>query len=467
MSQQVLRNALAHAEKFLAQLPSRPVRAQASREELIALLGGPLLQKGEDPARTIDLLARGGERGSMASAGPRYFGFVIGGSLPVTVAADWLTATWDQNAGLYATSPIASVLEDVAAEWLLELLGLPRTASVGFVTGCQMANFTGLAAGRYQVLKQAGWNVEEDGLTGAPPINIVVSDEAHVTIFAGLRMLGLGSRNVKRIASDDQGRMRAEGLEELLPTLKGPTIICAQAGNVNTGSFDPISPVAELARAFGAWLHVDGAFGLWAAATPRSEELLKGIELADSWATDAHKWLNVPYDSGISICAHPEAHRAAMGSSAAYLINDDAARDPYLYTPEFSRRARGVSVYAALRSLGRKGVREMVERCCTYARLFAEFLSADPRVRILNDVVLNQVLVRFGDDDELTRAVISAVQEEGTCWLSGTTWHKLAAMRISVSNWSTTTADMEMSAQAILRAVEAASGKAAAGVQVR
>jgi glutamate/tyrosine decarboxylase-like PLP-dependent enzyme len=278
-------------------------------------------------------------------------------------------------------------------------------------------------------------------------------------------MLGLGSRNGKRIAVDDQGRMRPEELKRLLPTLIGPIIVCAQAGNVNTGAFDPLDAIADLAHEHGAWLHVDGAFGLWAAVSPELKSQLKGIELADSWATDAHKWLNVPYDSGVSICAHPEAHRAAMGSSAAYLIYSDAARDPYFYTPEFSRRARGITVYAALRSLGRKGVRDLVERCCAHARLFAELLSHDRRVKILNDVVLNQVLVRFGDDDDLTRAVISRVQEEGTCWLSGTTWHKLAAMRISVSNWSTTTQDVEMSADAILRAVEAVSNKTAATVQ--
>ena len=467
MSNQVLRDTLAHAEKFLAQLPNRPVRAQATRDQLMALLSAPLSEQGEDPAATINLLARAGEQGTMASAGPRYFGFVIGGSLPVSVAADWLTTAWDQNAGLYATSPIASVVEDVASEWLLDLFGLPTTASVGFVTGCQMANFTGLAAGRYHVLKQAGWDVEEDGLTGAPPINIVVGDEAHVTIFAGLRMLGLGSRNVKRIAIDRQGRMRAEELKRLLPALKGPIIVCAQAGDVNTGSFDPLDAIAEVAHERGAWLHVDGAFGLWGAVSPGLKSLLKGIELADSWATDGHKWLNVPYDSGISICAHPEAHRAAMGSSAAYLINADTARDPYLYTPEFSRRARGVTVYAALRSLGRKGVQDLVEHCCSHARLFADLLSRDQRVKILNDVVLNQVLVRFGDDDEFTRAVISHVQEEGTCWLGGTIWQKLAAMRISVSNWSTTKQDVETSAQAILRAVEAISGKAALTVQAR
>jgi glutamate/tyrosine decarboxylase-like PLP-dependent enzyme len=467
MSYEVLRNTLAHAEKFISQLPNRPVRAQATREQLIALLGARLSEQGEDPASTIDLLARAGEQGTMASAGPRYFGFVIGGSLPVSVAADWLTTTWDQNAGLYATSPVASVAEDVASEWLLDLFGLPKSASVGFVTGCQMANFTGLAAGRYHVLKQAGWNVEEDGLNGAPPINIVVGDEAHITIFAGLRMLGLGSRNVKRIAVDGQGRMRPEELKRLLPTLKGPIIICAQAGNVNTGSFDPIRAIAEQARQHGAWLHVDGAFGLWGTVSPELEPLLEGIDLADSWATDGHKWLNVPYDCGVSICAHPEAHRAAMGSSAAYLIYSDAARDPYFYTPEFSRRARGITVYAALRSLGRKGIRDLVERCCAHARLFAELLSHDRRVKILNDVALNQVLVRFGDDDEFTRAVITRVQEEGTCWLSGTTWHKLAAMRISVSNWSTTSHDVEISAQAILRAVETVGGKAAVTAQAR
>src|SRR5262249_53184980 len=273
MPYEVLRDTLAHAEKFISQLPNRPMRAQATREQLIALLDARLSEQGEDPADTIDLLARAGEQGTMASAGPRYFGFVIGGSLPVSVAADWLTTTWDQNSGLYATSPIASVVEDVASEWLLGLFGLPKTASVGFVTGCQMANFTRLAAGRYHVLEPAGWNVEEDGLTGAPPINIVVGDEAHVTIFAGLRMLGLGSRNVKRIAADGQGRLRPEELKRLLPTLKGPIIICAQAGNVNTGSFDPLDAVAEQARQHNAWLHVDGAFGLWGAVSPELKPL--------------------------------------------------------------------------------------------------------------------------------------------------------------------------------------------------
>ncbi len=454
MDPKLLARTAAHAQKYLDSLPTRPVKENASREELIALLGGPIPENGEDPVTTIDLLAHAGDIGTVACSGPRYFGFVIGGSIPAAQAADWLTTTYDQNAGLYAISPLNSVAEDVAAEWLLELLGLPSTASVGYVTGGQMANFTGLAAGRNEVLHRAGWDVEQQGLQGAPIVNVVVGDEAHVTVFNSLRLLGLGANTPKRVRADRQGRMIAEDLAKVLQTCNGPTILCAQAGNVNSGAFDPIDRIAELAKQHKAWLHIDGAFGLWAALSPELRHYLKGVEHADSWALDGHKWLNVPYDCGIAIVAHPRAHRAAFASTASYLIQSSTRRDPHEYVPEFSRRARGINVYAALRSLGRSGMLQLVERGCAQAKQFARILSADRRVRILNDVVLNQVVVRFGDSDELTAAVIERVQQDGTCWLAGTRWQGSGAMRISVSNWSTTDADVDVSARAILVALD-------------
>ena len=450
----LLARAHAHAGDFLRDLPQRFVGARAGRDEMIAALDRPLPQAGEDAAAVLDLLAGQAGRGASACAAPRYFGFVIGGSLPVALAADWLVSTWDQNAGIHVISPLAAALEEIAARWLLDLFDLPRDSGVGFVTGCQMAHFTCLAAARHGVLRRAGWDVETEGLNGAPRIHVVASDEAHVTVDVALRYLGLGTRALVHVEADKQGRMRADRLRELLPTLQGPVIVCAQAGNVNTGAFDPLREIGEIARAHGAWLHVDGAFGLWARAS--ADEVLReradGIELADSWATDAHKWLNVPYDSGIAIVRHAEDHRAAMTSTAAYLIQTGGAeRDAVDWVPEFSRRARGIPVYAALRALGRDGVAELVDRCCACARQFATLLGAEPGVRILNDTVLNQLLVRFGDDDALTRAVVTGVQDEGTCWASGTTWHGLAAMRISVSNWATSEDDVAISAAAMLR----------------
>ncbi|HSP14586.1 MAG TPA: aminotransferase class V-fold PLP-dependent enzyme [Thermoanaerobaculia bacterium] len=413
----------------------------------------PLSDDGEDATAVLDALAVAAERGTMATPSPRFFGFVIGGSLPVTVGAEWMVAAWDQNAGLYAASPIAAVAEDVAREWLLDLFRLPREASVGYTTGGQMSNFTCLAAARHAVLGNAGWNVEEDGLQGAPKVNIVVSDESHVTIFVALRYLGLGTHAV-HVPTDEQGRMRADGLRDALRKLSGPTIVCAQAGNVNSGAFDPLREIATETRERGAWLHIDGAFGLWASASRRKRELIDGVELADSWATDAHKWLNVPYDCGVAIVRDSVAHRASMTASAAYLEQTTGReRDSVDWTPEFSRRARGISVYAALRTLGRLGVEDLIDRLCDRARQFAEILQRDDRVRILNDVTLNQVLVRFGDDDQRTRDVITRVQQDGTCWLAGTVWHKMAAMRISVSNWATTEEDVERSAAAILRSL--------------
>jgi len=450
----LLARAHAHAGDFLRDLPQRFVGARAGRDEMIAALDRPLPQAGEDAAAVLDLLAGQAGRGASACAAPRYFGFVIGGSLPVALAADWLVSTWDQNAGIHVISPLAAALEEIAARWLLDLFALPRDSGVGFVTGCQMAHFTCLAAARHGVLRRAGWDVETEGLNGAPRIHVVASDEAHVTVDVALRYLGLGTRALVHVEADKQGRMRADRLRELLPTLQGPVIVCAQAGNVNTGAFDPLREIGEIARAHGAWLHVDGAFGLWARAS--ADEVLReradGIELADSWATDAHKWLNVPYDSGIAIVRHAEDHRAAMTSTAAYLIQTGGAeRDAVDWVPEFSRRARGIPVYAALRALGRDGVADLVDRCCARARQFATLLGAEPGVRILNDTVLNQLLVRFGDDDALTRAVVTGVQDEGTCWASGTTWHGLAAMRISVSNWATSEDDVAISAAAMLR----------------
>lgn len=454
--EELLRRAHDHAVSFLRALPERFVGARASRDELLSALRVPLTESGEDAGAVLDALASQGERGAIGSAGPRYFGFVIGGSLPVALGADWLTSAWDQNPGIYATSPLSSVIEDVAREWVLDLFDLPRHAGVGFVTGCQMANFTGLAAARHGVLARVGWDVEANGLAGAPHVNLITSGESHVTIDVSMRYLGFGTRALLRVETDEQGRMRPDRLRRLLDNLTGPTIICAQAGNVNTGAFDPLREIAELAHEHNAWLHVDGAFGLWARASRSLQPLADGIELADSWATDAHKWLNVPYDCGIVIVRHPEDHRASMTTTAAYLVQTSGIeRDAVDWVPEFSRRARGVTVYAALRSLGRSGVADLIERNCAHARLMADLLRRDPRVVILNDVTLNQVLVRFGNDDELTRRVIAGVQQDGTCWLGGTTWHEMAAMRISFSNWATSEEDVRRSAEAILSVVSA------------
>lgn len=455
-----LARAKAHATSYLRALPDRHVGARTTRDELLAALRTALPRQGDEGGDVIDLLAAQVERGAVACNSPRYFGFVIGGAYPVALAADWLVSTWDQNAGIYAISPLVAVLEEVAAQWLLELFDLPRGSGVGFVTGCQMANFTCLAAARHAVLRDAGWDVEADGLTGAPRIHVVASAESHITIDVALRYLGLGTRSVRRVEADAQGRMRADRLRELLATLDGPTIVCAQAGNVNTGAFDPLGEIGEIARQHGAWLHVDGAFGLWARASDTHRALADGIELADSWATDAHKWLNVPYDSGVAMIRDADAHRAAMTSTAAYLVQTRGEeRDAVDWVPEFSRRSRGVPVYATLRALGRDGVQDLVDRCCARARQMADALAREDGVRLLNDVVLNQVLVRFGEDDDLTRAVIDGVQREGTCWLGGTTWQGLGAMRISVSNWATTEDDAARSAAAILKVFRSLRGR--------
>lgn len=460
MTLAVLNRAAACATDYVAGVRDRPVRATASGDDLRLALGGALPEHGSDPVEVIDRLAKAAETGTVATGGSRYFGFVVGGSLPVATAADWLVSSWDQNAATFVLSPLTSVVEAVVSGWVKDLVGLDARHSVGFVTGCQMANFTCLAAARHHVLQAARWDVERQGLFGAPAIDVLVSDEAHYTVFTALRMLGLGSDRLRRVPADTQGRMRADALAAFVEGGRGPCIICAQTGNVNTGAFDPIDQIASIATARGAWLHVDGAFGLWAAATPALRPLLAGIEKADSIATDAHKWLNVPYDCGLALTAHPEAHRGALLLPAHYVVATSTERDSRDFTPEESRRARAVPVYAALSTLGRAGLAELVDRCCALARQMAKRLSQHPQVAVLNEVVLNQVLVRCTPPsrdatavDDFTRRVIASVQEEGTCWLSGTLWQGQAAMRISIVNWSTTEADIDRSADAILAAV--------------
>jgi glutamate/tyrosine decarboxylase-like PLP-dependent enzyme len=449
------------AASYLEKLPERPVGWLADVDALRSRLGGPLPEEPTDCRQVIADLADAVEPGLVASPGGRYFGFVIGGTEPAAIAADWLTSTWDQNAGLFVCCPSSAVVEEVAGAWLVQLLGLPSGVGFGLVTGCQMAHVTALAAARHGVFARAGWDVGERGLIGAPAVRVLAGAQRHITVDRALRLLGFGSGSIIPIESDGQGRMIAAALSDALATADGPTIVCAQAGNVNTGAFDPLDEIADLASGAGAWLHIDGAFGLWAAASPAHRHLVAGADRADSWAVDAHKWLNVPYDSGIAFCANPEAQQAAMGVRASYLIHAEPGgpRDALEWNPEFSRRARGFPIYAAIRSLGRSGIAELIERCCGHARRFAEALEAAPHAEVLNDVVLNQVLVRFvdtaGDHDAYTDAVIEAVQSDGTCWLSGTTWQGMRAMRISVSSQATTGDDVERSIEAILHAARA------------
>jgi glutamate/tyrosine decarboxylase-like PLP-dependent enzyme len=440
------------AADYLDTLEDRPVFPDVTPEQLREALGGPLPEEPLEARQVVTELAAAVEPGLIALGSGRYFGFVIGGALPAALAADWLTSTWDQNAGLYVCGPSASVVEQVTREWLLELLGLPRHASIGFVTGTQMAHVTGLAAARFHVLSAVGWDVGTDGLQGAPRIRVLVGAKRHVTVDRALRLLGLGAPTV--VEADEQGRMKADALAAALAAGPGPTIVCAQAGEVNTGAFDPLAKIADATEEAGAWLHVDGAFGLWAAVSPDLRRLVAGIERADSWTTDAHKWLNVPYDSGIVFCAHPESHRAAMTAHAEYLIQDEGGervRDQVDWVPEFSRRARAFPVYAAVRALGRRGIVELVERCCRGARRFAEGIAAQPGVELLNEVVLNQVLFRF-EDDERTAAALAAVQGSGRVWLGGTTWAGRKAVRISVSNWQTGDEEIDLALEAFATA---------------
>jgi glutamate/tyrosine decarboxylase-like PLP-dependent enzyme len=450
----LLRDAAERAVRYLEELDRRPVRPDAAAvADLRRHFGGPLPDGPADPRAVIEVLDRAGSPATTAMAGGRFFGFVIGAALPVTVAARWLADAWDQNTGLWEPTPATSAMEEIALEWLNDLLGLPPATAAGFVTGATVANFTALAAGRHATLRAAGWNVEADGLFGAPPITVVIGEEAHPTLIKSLGLLGLGRRRVVTVPVDGQGRLRAAAL----PQLSGPAIVCAQAGNVNTGAIDPLPQIADHAAAHGAWLHVDGAFGLWAAASPELAPRVRGIERADSIATDAHKWLNVPYDCGVAFTRDADALRAAMAITAEYLPKAEEHRIPSDYTPELSRRARGVEVWAALRALGRRGVADMIERTCRHARRFADGLRA-AGFEVLNDVVLNQVLVSFGDP-ETTRRAIAAVQEDGTCWCGGTVWQGRTAMRISVCSWATTDDDVERSLTAMVQAGRAAAAR--------
>ena len=446
----ILERVLEEATGFLDGLPVRPVAARTDVEGVAAALRRPLPEEGAEPLEVIEELIAGAEPGVVAMPSGRFFGWVIGGVLPATLAADWLTSTWDQNAGLLASSPAAAGAEWVASEWLLDLLGLPTTSAVGFVTGAMIANFTCLAAARHEVLRRAGWNVERDGLPGAPPVTVIVGEERHETIDLALRFLGLGEERSIVVPVDDQGRIRLDALTDTLARVGNtPLIVCLQAGNVHSGAFDPIADAIDLAHEYGAWVHVDGAFGLWAAASARYRHLVTGVERADSWATDAHKTLNVPYDSGIAIVANAGAMYAAMGVHAAYLIQDERP-DPFATVPEFSRRARGFTVWAALRSLGRHGVAEMVERFCALARRFAVGLSELDGVSVVNDVVFTQVCVSFGTD-EVTRELATRLLKDGTAWMTPSTWHGQAVLRISVSNWRTTDEDVDRTFAAVRR----------------
>jgi len=441
---QLLQQTAERAISYLDNLGDRSVAPSADAIAKLAALDQPLNEQPTAPEEVIDSLDEICSPATMAMAGPRFFGFVIGGALPVTLAANWLAGAWDQNTGLFSPTPGTSQLEQVALNWLLDLFDLPRESGGGFVTGATMANFSALAAARHALLRREGWNVEADGLFGAPVITVVVGEEAHPTLFKSLGLLGLGRNRVVKVPVDSQGRMRADAL----PSFSGPTIVCVQAGNVNTGAFDPFTEICARAHASGAWIHVDGAFGLWATAAPSTAALANGLADADSWATDFHKWLNVPYDSGIAIVRDREALRAAMAITAEYLPTSEF-RNPSDLTPELSRRARGLEVWAALRSLGRAGVAELIGRNCRQARRFAEGLEA-AGFKVLNEVVLNQVLVAFGDA-ETTNRVIRGIQEDGTCWCGGTVWQGQTAMRISVSSWATTDDDVERSLEAIVR----------------
>jgi glutamate/tyrosine decarboxylase-like PLP-dependent enzyme len=452
---ELLRRTTELAADFLDTLDERPVFPQDSLEEIADALGGPLPDTPSDPLEVIELMAREIERGVVATAGPRYFGYVIGGALPATVAADWLTTIWDQCAGLGALGPSASVVEVIVGDWLKDLFGLPVEASFAITTGCQMAHVTALAAGRHEVLAARDWDVRERGLAGSPPITVVVGRLRHVTVDRALRLLGIGAAQLLVVDADEAGRMRPDALRRSLATLDGPTIVCAQAGEVNTGSFDPFTEIVEIVRETDAWLHVDGAFGLWAAASPARRHHVAGVVGADSWATDGHKWLNVPYDCGLVFTAKPAAHRASMTMQASYFEGQGRwVRDASDWTPESSRRARAFTVYAALRSLGREGVADLVDRCCELALRFANGASELPGCELLNDVVSNQVLFRFGDD-ETTNALLASVQESGEAWMGGTMWDGRAAIRVSVSGWRTTEQDIDRTVAAFQAALVA------------
>lgn len=454
MSEDLLMYAARLGSEYRDRVADLPVaRPDFDRAALIAELAN-LPDAPTSPRHVVDLLARAVEPALVGTTGPRYFGFVIGGSLEAATAADVLAVAWDQPAFNQVTSPAAAVVEEIAGEWLKDLLGLPSTASVGFVTGGQGANTVGLAAARHKVYADVGWDVEGQGLIGAPPIRVVASEERHATVDRALRLLGLGAGCVQPVLTDEQGAIDVADLQRALASgSAGPTVVVLQAGNVNSGAFDDLATATEVAHEYGAWVHVDGAFGLWAAVSPALRHLVRGIESADSWATDGHKTLNVPYDSGYVFCAHPESHKAAMAFTAAYLTgHGEGPRAPSDFVPESSRRARGFATWAALRQLGRSGVAELVERCCALARRFAEQLADHPEIAVVNDVVFNQVLVGFADDATTDR-VVEAVQRSGVAWMGATSWHGRRLMRISVSSWKTTDDDVDRTVRAIADAL--------------
>ena len=437
------------ATRYAAGIGNRKVAPCSADIARLEALGGALPENSCDPAEVLALLDDIGSPATVATTGGRYFGFVIGGVLPAALAANWLAGAWDQNACMRVMSPVAAKAEDLVREWTLDLLGLPASSAVGFVTCTTMANFSGLAAARSALLHRRGWNVEEDGLFGAPPIRVVVGQEVHVSLLKALSMVGLGRSRVITVPADGQGRMRADAL----PPLDDHTVVCLQAGNVNTGAFDPAKEICARARDAGTWVHVDGAFGLWGALSPLYAPLLDGVSLADSWAIDCHKWMNVPQDSGLVVVREPEHLRRALSAGNAAYLTQSAEREPWQFTPDSSRRARGIELWAAMRSLGRSGLRELIERNCRQAGLFADRLRA-AGFEILNDVVLNQVLVSFGSPEE-TRRIVAAIQADGTCWCAGTQWQGHTAMRISVSSWATTDDDVERSVAAMIRIANA------------
>jgi glutamate/tyrosine decarboxylase-like PLP-dependent enzyme len=442
---ELLAETAVRAARYAAAIHDRKVLPGSEQIAHLEALGGPLPAGPCDAKDVLSLLDDVGSPATVATTGGRYFGFVIGGTLPAALAANWLASAWDQNAAMRIMSPVAAKVEEIVSEWTLDLLSLPATSGVGFVTCTTLANFSGLAAARSALLQRSGWNVEEDGMFAAPPIRVVVGEEVHVSVLRALTMLGLGRSRVITVPADSQGRMRADAL----PVLDEHTVVCIQAGNVNTGAFDPAKEICPRAREAGAWVHVDGAFGLWGAVSPKYAPLLDGVSAADSWAIDCHKWLNVPYDSGIVVVRESEHLRRALSAGSAAYLTQSTAREPWQYTPDASRRARGIELWAAMRSLGRSGLRDMIERNCHQARLFADRLRA-AGFAVLNDVVLNQVLVSFGSAEQ-TRRVIAEIQLDGTCWCGGTIWHGQTAMRISVSCWATTDEDVEKSATAIVR----------------
>lgn len=438
-----------------------PVGVAASRDELMARASTVLPEQGEPPDVAIRTLIDSAAGGLVHSASPRYFGFVVGGTTPASIAADWLTSAWNQNAMVYLSSPAASIIEEIVARWLLDLLGLPETCGVGLVTGTQVAHFTALSVARNVTLQNFGWDVDADGLQGAPRLDIICSECCHATIHSAVRLVGLGARNIISVPADEQGRMRLDAFRTAFEACAGPTIVCVQAGNVNTGAFDPIADVIAIARQRPAWVHVDGAFGLWAAASPRFRHLVAGMEDADSWATDGHKWLNVPYDSGMVMIRAADAHRCLKTARCGYAgPAEPANRDGSQWAPENSRRARGFVLYAALRNFGRRGVQQIVESCCDMAQAFADRLSRLPEVRLLNQVVLNQVLCRIeppgiADADAFNAAVALRLQREGDCWIGATQWRGQTALRISVSNGATGPADVERSVDSLAQAIAA------------